>query len=608
MSAPSWQLERLQAIGVGRESSPKQAVRGTPLPLLLAVVLLAGLVTVAQPVTASKESEAVVWTPKTLPASSTAELDPISPLSIAGRPQSPEPVGGIAFVRCTRLWRALPDGSDTRLVLDMKGISSPTFAPDARTIAFRNGKELWMTGADGSRTKMVGSFTAKGDSLPATRALRLTWSPNGKMLGFALVTAGHDLWSGGASLWKLDLATGSFEREGFGWPVPAWQKSRLSYSSWEESGPRLNVRDRRINKGLKDEGVPLAAGFNSGGWTGIYGRGVIALLSVDNKVVLHYRSHPWSNKKAFIAEAPPGYRLSDRSGPVVSQDGLAIYVDLIDPGGGADLGMLDVRSRTWKIIDYAWGADVSPAPSVTGSLRATRAKNAATDLLIALDHGGMKARFLLDGKTDDDLLPFRGYFGSVVHTPNKVGDEWLVPAIAYGRTTGGFAYRELEVRVRSADGRLTTLPMAKSPLTFVRTLEDAASLLRRALPGMQISVPAGLPAGTVLASRYPVDAYMWRNTGSGSINLATPQAKNPGYGDLHFSFGNVSFQLGCGEPEITEPEDLDGTPAMVGRTGRTKQVLWPATPQNQEDAELTVYGELPKDELIEIARATDAAR
>jgi hypothetical protein len=606
MSAPSWRMERLERTGTIRFPAARPL-----LAWLLAATLTMGAVALLDRATgADAPARAEVWTPRPAPAAAIAGLDAIAPVAISEWPRGPEPVAGIAFVRCTRLWRALPDGSRQTLILDMQGISSPTFAPDARTVAFiRDGRELWMTGVDGSGTKMIGAIASDGSSLAATRAVNLTWSPNGKMLGFGLVTAGHDLWTGGASLWTLDLRTGAFERQGAGWPVPSWQQRRLAYSSWKaETGPWLNARSHREDRLLSQDGAPLAVTFNRGQWSGIWDRGVAVLRRVDEVTVLSYRRNPWKRHDKLTVEAPAGFHFAERSRPVLSQDGSVVFVELVDSGGGADLGMFDSRTRTWDVIDYAWDADMSPAPSVLGPVEAFRARNVAIDLLASAGGKGPKARLLLEGELDAELLPFKSWVQQVVHQPEKVGSDWVVPTIAFGRTEHGFAYRELSISVATVDGRLLADPQARSPLRYVRTMDDALGFLRTALPGIDIVAPAGLPSGATLAKRDPVGAYTWAQGGTGTINLQTPDAASAGYGDLHFSYGAVSFNLGCGGEVNSEPEDLDGTPALSGKLGKTRQVLWPATPKTEDQATFTVFGELPKDELLDMARAMEATR
>ncbi|HKZ76345.1 MAG TPA: hypothetical protein VJ259_06740, partial [Actinomycetota bacterium] len=83
----------------------------------------------------------------TAPAHLTS-LDAFAGLPESAWPKSPSPVAGLAFVRCTRLWTMLPDGSGAHRILSMEGVASPTFSPDARTIAFLaprpDGSQVWM--------------------------------------------------------------------------------------------------------------------------------------------------------------------------------------------------------------------------------------------------------------------------------------------------------------------------------------------------------------------------------------------------------------------------------------------------------------------------------
>lgn len=606
MSSPSWLLE-------GLSTRPRVDLKVLRLPvtttLALIAVVAASTLVIRPPAPATR---AVEWTPRALPGAMVEGLDPLPPLLKAQRPKSPQPLGGIAFVRCTRLWSALPDGSSPRRLLEMSGIASPTFSPDAKTIAFiRDGSEIWMASADGLHVRRIGALKHDGEPLEGTIGTSLTWSPTGRYLAFALMSPGQDLWSGGASIWKLDIHEGNLTKEGSGWPSPTWRRHRIVFSGWNgDDGPLIGSGNDRDDRKLSRDGTPYAAAFNNGSWWGLWDRGTVVLKEFDGELVLGYRTYASQRKDLLVIKAPSGYVFTTQSRPALSQDVGRIVVDLAGHRGDVASGIFDLRSEEWTVLDYAWDPATSPAPTISGPLGAKRAVGAASDFLNSAPRGTRQAQLLLDTAIPDDIFPNKGWGRNVIGEPirsaleraaeeKRNGGTWDVPAMIYGPLKGVFGYRSLTIRVGRDDGRLTVQLENVSPIAQIETIEDAVTFLRAALPGIDVPAPAEIPEGARLDTKYPIEAYTWDGFGYGLIRLELPDAGKHDF--LAFGYGDVSFSIGCGGAGHLEEEDVSGTPGLSGRVGDTRQILWPATRKNQEDALYTVYGTLSKDELMAIA-------
>lgn len=606
MSSPSWLLE-------GLSTRPRVDLKVLRLPFiatlaLIAIVAASTLVTS----TTAPATRAVEWTPRALPGAMVEDLDPLPPLLKSQRPKSSEPLGGIAFVRCTRLWSALPDGSAPTRLLEMSGVASPTFSPDAKTIAFiRNGSEIWMVSADGRNVRRIGALKHDGEFLQGTIATSLTWSPTGRFLAFALMSPGQDMWSGGASIWKLDIHEGNLTKEGSGWPSPTWRRHRIVFSGWNgDDGPLIGTGNDRDDRKLSRDGTPYAATFNNGSWWDLWDRGTVVLKEVDGELMLGYRTRASQRKDLLLIKAPSGFVFTRHSRPALSQDVGRIVVDLAGRRGDVASGIFDLRNETWTVLDHAWDPATSPAPTISGPLGAKRAFGAANDFLNSAPRGTRQSQLLLDGEIPGDIFPNKGWGRNAIGEPirsdlERAAEEkrkrgaWDVPAMIYGPLKGAFGYRNLTIRVGRDEGRLTVRLQDVSPVSRIESIEDAVGFLRAALPGIDVPAPAGIPEGARLDPKYPVEAYTWDGLGYGLIRLELPKEGKHDF--LAFGYGDVSFSIGCGGAGHLEEEDVSGTPGLSGRVGDTRQILWPATRKEQEDALYTVYGTLPKDELMEIA-------
>src|SRR5919106_146351 len=103
--------------------------RGRPVAAAALVIMLAGLLGLPAADAFLDGPPAVPrFEARSVPAARLGELPPLPWVPESARPRTPRPFAGIAFVRCTRLWTALPDGSHERRIVAMTGISSPTFS------------------------------------------------------------------------------------------------------------------------------------------------------------------------------------------------------------------------------------------------------------------------------------------------------------------------------------------------------------------------------------------------------------------------------------------------------------------------------------------------
>jgi hypothetical protein len=565
-----------------------------------------------------------------LPPSDVDHIDLVAPVPEERWPKSRHPVAGMAFVSCTHLWTALPDGRGKRRVLEMDGISSPTFSPDGRAIAFlrssARGQEIWLTAADGSGVLRVGSLLEDGRPVPDS-AVSLAWSPAGGRIALALFRPAEDLSHGGSVVWVLDLSTGSFERVAEGWPVPFWLGRGLTVASWSRgySGPRFDVtsgpgwlQEEASRLSVSEDYRALTAGLvpqTRFPWAPATAGLTMALLrrGTDGRVELAVKANPWSNRKARVVEPPPGFGIADLARLAVTQDGSRVLVDLVDLRdhlvdlrNGEQrpvLGIVDPGTADWTVLPYSWHPAASPIPVVVGPLGAQRAVSTAIDLLQYWNRFPDRRATILVGRKDSLLLPFRS-ISFVVDPPHRGERGWDVPAFAFGPGPDGFGYRQLVIHVESERGRLTAEPRAASPVRSIRTVGDALAFLGAAL---RVDVPPSdaLPAGATLARR-PVDVYgNGRETRTGDLYLKVPSAGEAEH-DLLIQFGRSWFTLGCGGVE-GDPIQVGESPALLGRFESNRQVIWPATPARPEGV-FGVYGRLPTRTLLAIAEEIEAAQ
>lgn len=597
---------------------PPKRPEGRPLPAILLVVCL--IAALGWPVwrAAGRQTEPIGWRPRPLPAAATASLDPVGAVPLEAQPRSDEPVGGMVFVSCTHLWTARPDGSHARKLLQIPGVSSPTFAPNARTIAFlaptRGGTQgLFLVGADGTGLTRVGALTNSGMPVNA-RAGGLTWSPSGRTLGFALTSDDADEFSGGSIIFSLDLPTGELERLGGGWPAPFWIKNRLVFSQWNgDEGPRFGdqVGNRAVEHRISSGGADYSADFVSRRWTDY--RGDIAVLGRGpeaSRPRLFIRRNEWARRPRDSYAPPAGHSFAPHARPSMSEDGAFVLVELRDSGGERDLGRLDLASGRWGVRDYAWEPEFSTAPTVTGPLEARRAADAADDLLSMWNRP--LSRRLLAGRQPKSLLPFR-HLGHTTAKPQRSGDGWVLEAVAFGKGKDSWGYRTLSVAVREREGRLSAVPTATSPLKRLKTIDDAVEFLQRVVT-VEVVPPAGLPAGTKLGSKWPVEAYSWNGQTTGSMSLEVPGVGREGVFDMKISYGDNYFQLGCGGVN-GEDTRVGGESAVVGNLGQSHQIIWPAHKKEGDKSGVhgprtySVYGlRLPDRTVMRVAEAMEALR
>lgn len=585
--------------------TPRRAAAAATFVLLLAATL-------GYPVTrAALDQPAPPATPVPRPqaAAQIASLDPLSPMTKPSRPRSSEPVGGIVFVRCTRLWTALPDGSHQRKIVEMPGIYSPAFAPNARTIGFlvagESGDEMWLAAADGSGIAKVGDITSGGWPLDA-RATSLGWSKDGRYLSFALVSPHESIWTGGSSVWTLELTTGKFAPVGSG-VAPFWVGNRLGFAEWRDGdGPDLSAVGRlgrelggRTSSDLDD----VAAAIVPDG----YGTTAVVRRTPRGEAIVAVKRARYNRGERFVVHAPPGYRITDDARVAIAEDGSRVWVDLVDRSGEMDLGLLDARSGEWTVLDYAWSATTSPAPTAM-KVRARRAVDVTNELLGSFNRKhGTKTMLLMGKRPDDDLLPMRRLRGYTVGTPEKQGTTWIVPASVWGRTEDGSAYRHLEVRVRAERGRIVASPHALSDIHPLVTIQDAAAFLADALD-TEIPLPAWLPEGVRLQPDYSVSAWSWNGRATGSIYLVLGEAGGDRNMTLYYG-DDVGFNMGCGATNDPRATEVAGVPAMIDHLDDATQVIWPAAPKALGAARFSVYGwRVPDEVVMRVAASMEAAR
>jgi WD40-like Beta Propeller Repeat len=577
--------------GVGIPEPVRRAVR--PVAGLL---LLVSVVAVPLTVTLAEGGGAVQEAPVRL-----TSLDPIAGLPQTAWPRADAPSAGLAFVRCTNLWSMLPDGSGAHRLFSMPGLSSPSFSPDGRTIAFLaarpDGQQVWMAAADGSRLLHVGTLRTGGRPTPA--AAGLTWSPDGTRLAFALAPSVASAWS----VWILDVATGEFEQVGTGGPAPFWTDRSLLDAS-PETSPDFRVlvgHDRWVAKRLSSDGGDLAAALSAGWWTDAWRKDTAIVRTTADLPELVVSTRP-GQRNGVVTTPPSGEHIAPFARPTVLEGG-PVAVTLIDGQGGKDLGLFDPTTGRWTVLDYAWDPAWSPAPPVAGSLEAAAAASLVRHLLWTWNRFPDRAGLLLEGGGNPDLASFRR-LGYTFSAPERSAAEWSIPATLFGRTDGGFAFRRVDFRVRADAGRLVVDPVRIQGLRHIRTIGQAVRLLRSMLT-VDVVAPVGLPRGTHLAAN-ALSAWSWGGRTTGQLDLVLPGT--PGDREsLSVFYGQGGF--GCG-PSPVPFELTTGTPAIASdpaESGSYSQVAWPAGPKDWTGP-FGLSGTVPRQTMIDIAAAMDAER
>jgi hypothetical protein len=530
-----------------------------------------------------------------------SSLDTIAGIEETAWPRSRYPVGGFAFVRCTNLWTAHADGSAPRRIVTMPGISSPTFSPDGRTIAFlaagSAGTEIWLAAADGSTTRRLGTIAAGGEPI-LTRVGPLAWSPDGTRLAFALMPA--SVRGGTPSHWALRLDAGMFDPVGEGGDEPVWLGRQVLVAGSDDGVVENLWGDRWTARRLSKMGDVEALAFAPGWWAWEWEKQTAVLVDDGHEFVLSWQNRPWGIGSDLSAAAPDGYAFDPGSRLAILQHG-TVAVTLIDETGERDLGLYDPGSLRWTTLDYAWDAAGSPAPAVVGSVEEQRAVQLSRDLLWSLGRPDRaNADLLLAEPVEPGLLPF-GHLGYAIDAPVREGDAWTIPAHTYGRMGAAIGARDVEVTVRDVDGRLAASLTAAGPIVRIRTVDDAARYLERVLT-VPVIAPAGLPEGTRLASRWAIDAWSWRGRTTGSLHVTAP-----GIGRLDFYYGDGG--LGCGAYPV--PLELEtGTHAIVQdpeMSGGYNAIAWPAEAKDTTGP-FGISANAPTQTLVAIATAMDAAR
>ena len=554
-------------------------------------------------------AELPAFRPRPPAAVSILALDRLPGLPEGRFPRSREPVAGIAFVRCTGLWLADPDGSHERRLLPVDGISSPAFAPDGRTIAFvRNdvhGQTLWLAAADGSDVVSLGRVEASGGPVPA-RVTGLAWAPVGGRIAFALTDATHGPFSGGSAIWTVEPATGKFGRVGSGWPAPAWYGKRIvSADHGLAPDVQLDVIDGagRVERELNSSEDDLAAAVVPQGWWNNSRNGIAVLRSSRGQLHLAMRNL-WGTRDRTVVEPPAGYRFPRYAQPSITQDASRVAIDLLDPGAGRDLGLLDPVTGKWTILDYAWEPSASATPTIVGPLERRDASNVAEMLLSNWSRRSARAEMLTAGDSPPSLFPWR-FFGWMTLDPERIEDGWRVPVMthSYGMRDEPYAYRQADIIVRRDRGRLTATPSDVGPLTTVNTIAEAHDFAE-AVVGRDLPELPELPEGSRLADEYALSASNWTGSKTTTINTVAPPPDGSGpQRRMSFSYGDdIDFSLGCGGAVDPDPAEVAGGPAMIDHVSGTRQVIWPATPEDPTGP-FSIHGNLSREELLALAEA-----
>jgi hypothetical protein len=548
--------------------------------------------------------EIPAYQPRAVAAVEITKLDRLNPVTGGNIPRSGDAIASVAFVRCTRLWAGDPDGSNERRLLDMTGISSPAFSPDGRTIAFirtdGDRQSLWLAAADGSEARRIDAFRMSGGPVPA-RASGLAWSGNGTEIAFALTDGTHGPLEGGSAIWTLELKSGRMHRMGGGWPAPVWYGDRLLFGRYD-GAPDMQltaIAGRRVEREVNSAEDDLAAAVVPQGWWSNQRNGVAVLRSDDGELHLAIRN-VWGRKDRSVYEPPAGYRFPRFTQPVITQDASRIAIDLLDPGAGRDLGLLDPVTGKWTILDYAWDPTASPTPTIVGPLSARDARTTVEMLFSNWGRRPGRTEMMTQGHVAPSVLPWK-HVGWMVQEPEPVSNGWIVPSVAYSYGLNEpHGYRAMDVAVLRDHGRLTATPTNLGPLMTVRTLEDAhvfaELVIGRELPELPV-----LPQGTKLKGDFAIEATNWNGV-QATINAVAPTpARRNGGTDMSFSYGSgIDFTLGCGGPVDPQPTEVAGQHAMIDHSGSIRQVVWPATPQEPTGA-FSVHGNMSKKELLELA-------
>jgi hypothetical protein len=577
--------------------------------LLVALVAGIGFPVLSTAVEGGPRMQAFAFRPPA--AAAIDSLTGVVPLPRSAWPRSKEPLGGIVFVSCTRLWTAWPDGSHSRPLLQLPGVSSPTFSPDAKTIAFfvsgAEAQELWLASADGATLKRVGTVVEYADT--TARATALTWNSRGEGLAFALVSATEDVTAGGSVIWSLDLSTGIFERHGTGLPTPFFLNGKLGWATAESQSDFAVPGRKRLSMSISSRNDDLAIFEEPDPFSYTYERNAVAIQeNKEGQAGLYLRIHA-SGRDGRLVTPPSTHRLTERSRPVLANGPGLIVVDLIDFTGERDVGIFDTRKDQWTVLDYAWEPATSPAPAWHGPLEARRAR----DLVEGFVWYAGKSQLI--GELESIRSKFRRPEW-VVRNPERDGESWIFPVHAYGREAGSKKLRldRLLIAVKARDGRLVAIPDRISTPSYINDVKDVVSALGEML-GAEVVEPT-LPPGTQLNKQSPL--YAWSSPGyeQGFINFTTHTSDSGGGGGpgessggyLTIAYGSVYFQGSCGGGLRPWKEQVGDSPALFDKVGSYRQVIWPATPGHEDTARFSVYGELSKEEILAIAESMEAQR
>jgi hypothetical protein len=568
--------------------------------LALVVALIAAL---GIPIARSTSSYPASGVPRSRPQPVTAikELDSVSPVTKRSMPRSPEVVGGIAYVSCTHLWLAHPDGTHERKLLEMPGISSPAFAPGGRTIAFARsglaGPEIWMTGADGSAARKVATITSEGRPVAAD-ATALVWSPDGKYLAFALVDGHYDPWIDGSAIWRFDLAFGDFYAEGAGFPTPVWTEDRLVYPTMR-AGERGFRADRyyRWARSYDRDVVPMGAAAVSDRWVANLSRAVV-LRDRDGVRELVVKSI-WNPKEINAFGPPDGHAFVREGQPSISQDGTRAFVDLVDEAGQRDLGVVNTINGKWDVLDYAWEPSASPVPNSLGALSKRRAESLMDSFLPGLRYPN---RLNLFGVDPNDLPLSELRRPTTIYTDlHRAGRRWRsrVTVNQLDRATDISSYFQFNVSLAGHGGRVVADVSDVGDWTRVETIADAFGFATAAL-GRPIPT-ADLPGASV--SRFGgVSGWTWSGSSTVQLNFHLPGTAR--HDTLVVSYGDdITFELGCGDGGTSEGADsidIGGPEASIMSMPGMSQLIWPT---DSAHARYSVNGPFSKRKLAEIARS-----
>lgn len=534
-------------------------------------------------------------------------LDPLPPVTGANRPTSAAPVAGLAFIRCTNLWTQRPDGTGAHRILSMPGLSSPTFSPDARTLAVLavspSATSLWMVAADGSERRPVGVLESGGAPV-ARAAAGLTWSPSGGELAFALspaTTTPRAPWS----IWTFELASGAFTRVGSGTPAPLYVDRSLLVGSAEPEGDFIAVQGnaRNLPSRLSSAGVDLSAAVAPGWWIDTWRRDTATIeRDTTGGTAVRWQVGPWARRSKTF-DPPTGERIDPLVRPSVEQAG-PIAVTLIDGTGQLDLGLLDPRTGRWRVMDYAWDPAWSPAPPAAGRGRASRATALVQHLLWRWHRNPSSTSLVLQGRPAPAVTAF-DEFGFAFGDPHRVRGAWRIPTTVYGTTANGYGARRVAFDVRATHGRLAVRTASIGSFEPVRTVGDAFGLLRSMLSVPVVSLPP-LPDGTRLAKKWPISAYTWDGKTSGELSLTVPSPNGKGHA-LMFSFGDGGF--GCVQPvPVTLATGTQAVATDPTAGGGTNQVAWPVASKRATTGPFGISGDLPRPMILAMAATMDRAR